>query len=75
MAVKGCSAFPKAPALLEHHHQIVLRPIQETHWGKGSYPFTVVQSVYFTVPTDWENYILEKIKDRKYKITILQHFF
>ena len=23
MAMKGCSAFPKAPALLESHHQIV----------------------------------------------------
>ena len=49
--------------------------MQEIHWGKGSYPFTVVRSVYFTAPTDWENYILETIKDRKYKITILQDFF
>ena len=33
MAMKGYSAFPKAPALLEPHHQIVLCPNQDTHWG------------------------------------------
>ena len=30
MAMKGYSAFPKAPALLELHHQIVLYHIQDT---------------------------------------------
>ena len=29
MAMKGCSAFPKAPALLEPHHQI---DYQDTRW-------------------------------------------
>ena len=33
MAMKWFSAFPKAPALLEPHHQIVLCHIQEIHWG------------------------------------------
>ena len=33
MAMKGYSAFPKAPALLEPHHQIVLCHIQDTCWG------------------------------------------
>ena len=30
MAMKGYSKFPKAPALLEPHHQIVLCHIQDT---------------------------------------------
>ena len=33
MALKGYSAFPKYPALLEPHYQIVLRYIQENRWG------------------------------------------
>ena len=33
VAMKGCSAFPKAPTSLETHHQIVLCHIQDTHWG------------------------------------------
>ena len=32
MAKKGCSAFPKPPALLESHHQIVYCHIQDTRW-------------------------------------------
>ena len=32
MAMKGCSIFPKAPALLEPHHQIVSCHIQDTRW-------------------------------------------
>ena len=38
MEMEGCSAFPKAPALLEPHHQIVLCHNQDTHWGKGLTP-------------------------------------
>ena len=33
MAMKRYSAFPKAPALLEPHHQIVKCHIQDTRWG------------------------------------------
>ena len=44
MAMKGYSAFPKAPALLEPHHQIVQCHIQDTHSG---------ESVYSTAPADW----------------------
>ena len=33
MAMKGYSAFPKAPALLEPHHQIVYCHIQDTRLG------------------------------------------
>ena len=43
MAIKGYSAFPKTPALLEPHHQIV----------RESYPSADVQSVYSTAPADW----------------------
>ena len=31
--MKGYSAFPKAPTLLEPHHQVVLCHIQDTRWG------------------------------------------
>ena len=33
MAEKGYGAFPKAPALLEPHHQIVESHIQDMRWG------------------------------------------
>ena len=53
MAMKGYSAFPKFPASLEPHHQIVLCNIQETRWRR-SYPFAEVQSVYSPAsPADW----------------------
>ena len=38
MAMKGYSVFPKAPASLEPHHQIVLCHIQDTRWGGGLTP-------------------------------------
>ena len=44
MAMKVCSTFPKAPALLEPHHQIV---------EGGSYPTAETQLVYSTAPADW----------------------
>ena len=53
MAMKEYSAFPKAPALLEPHHQIVSCHIQDTLYGGGSYPSAEVQSVYSTAPADW----------------------
>ena len=33
IAMKGYSAFPKAPALLKPHHQIVECYIQDSRWG------------------------------------------
>ena len=49
IAMKGYSKFPKAPALLEAHYQIV---ILDTRWG-GSYPPpSKVQSVYSTAPAE-----------------------
>ena len=33
IAMKGFSIFPKAPALLELHHQIVYCHIQDMGWG------------------------------------------
>ena len=51
MAMKGYSAFPKAPASLEPYHQIVYCHIQDTRWG-WSYPSAEVQSVYSTAPAD-----------------------
>ena len=35
MAIKGYSAFPKAPALLEPQHQIVLCHIHDSRWWEG----------------------------------------
>ena len=52
MAIKGDSAFPKAPVSLELHHQIVSCHLKDTCWW-GSYPSAEVQSVYSTAPADW----------------------
>ena len=51
--MKTCSAFPKAPVLLEPHHQIVLCLISDTRGGGGggggrAYPSTEVRLVYST---------------------------
>ena len=54
MAMKGCSAFPNAPASLEPHYQIVGCHIQDTH--RGYYPSTEMQSVYSTAPADWAKF-------------------
>ena len=40
MAMKGCSVFPKAPALLEPHHQIVSCHIRTLVWAEA---FTLLQ--------------------------------
>ena len=55
MAIKGCSAFPKAPALLEPQHQIIVSYPGHS-LGRGSYPSAEVQSVYSTAPADWANF-------------------
>ena len=52
MAMKGYSALPKAPAILEPYHQIVYCHIQDTHCG-GSYPSAEMQPVYSTAPANW----------------------
>ena len=54
IAMKRYSAFPKAPALLEPHHQIVYF-ISRTLVGGESYPSAKKQSVYSTPPADWAN--------------------
>ena len=51
MAIKGYSIFPKAPVLLEPHHQMVECHTQ--HSLEVSYPSAEMQSVYSTVPADW----------------------
>ena len=51
MTMKGCSVFPKAPASLEHHHQIVYCYIR-TLVGGGSYLSAEVKSVYSIAPAD-----------------------
>ena len=56
MAMKGYSTFPKAPAELEPHHQIVLCHIRTLVGRWGSYLSTEVQLVYSTAPADWANY-------------------
>ena len=46
--MKGCTALPKAPALLKTHHQ---RHMQDTLWG--GYTSAGVQLVYSTAPANW----------------------
>ena len=53
-AMKKYSAFPKAPALLEPHHQIVLCHIR-TLVGRVSYPSAEMKSVFSTTPANGEN--------------------
>ena len=60
IAMKGYSAFPNVPALLEPHHQIVLCHIQHTH---GGYPSPEKQSVYSTAPADWARGVVSDILD------------
>ena len=52
MAMKKYSTFPKAPVLLEPHHQIVKCHIQDPLWW--SFPSAEKQSVYSTAPANWE---------------------
>ena len=50
--MKEFSAFLKAPALQEPHHQIVWCHIQDTRWGVSYFP-AEKQPVYSTAPGDW----------------------
>ena len=50
MTVKRYFVFPKAPALLEPHYQIV---INRTVVEGGPYPSAEKQSVYSTAPANW----------------------
>ena len=52
--MKEYSAFPKVPALLEPHPQIVQNHIPGYSFGE-SYPSAEKQSVYSTAPADWAN--------------------
>ena len=49
MAMKGCSAFPKALALLKPHHQIVY----PGHLLWGVFPLCRDAVMYSTAPADW----------------------
>ena len=53
MAIKECSAFPKAPALLEP----LFSDILVVYLGHllGGYPSAKVQLVYSTAPGNWAN--------------------
>ena len=52
ITMKGCSAFSKASALLEPHHQIVL--VSYPGYSlKESYLSGEMQSVYSSAPADW----------------------
>ena len=53
MAMKGCAAFPKAPALLEPYHQIFCL-ISKTLLRRVSYPSAEMQSVYSIAPENFE---------------------
>ena len=52
IAIKMYSAFPKAPALLEPHHQIILVSYPGHSLGE-SYPSAEMQSVYSEATADW----------------------
>ena len=52
MAKKGNSEFPKVPALLEPHHQIVNVISGHSLWSK-CYLLAKMQSVYSTAQPDW----------------------
>ena len=52
--MKGYSAFPKAPALLKPHHQIVSCYIQDTQMAGDLNPSAEMQLVYTTAkPTGY----------------------
>ncbi len=50
MAMKRCSAFPKAPASLEPYHQIVLCHMRTLIGGGGCNPDAGGRAVYTTPP-------------------------
>ena len=51
MAMKGYSAFHKAPASLELHHQIVSCHYQGTHWRSLPYPQKCSRCILQPKPT------------------------
>ena len=51
MAIKGYSTIPKAPVLLESHHQIFC--VVFGHSLGEFYPSAEMQPVYSTIPADW----------------------
>ena len=55
MTMKGYSALPKATALLEPHHQIV---VSYPGYSWGSYPSAEMQSVYSMASADWAMFSL-----------------
>ncbi len=59
MAIKGYSAFPKAPALLEPHHQIVSCHNQDTPWGRGVLPICREAGSVFYSPSRLGNQIIQ----------------
>ena len=62
MAIKGYSAFPKVPALLEPHNQIVWCHYKDNRWRWGSYPSAEIQ--HSTAPTDWTIFVIWSISFR-----------
>ena len=65
--MKGYSAFPKAPALLKPHYQIVQCHMQYIHIYLGeSYPSAEMQLVHSTAPAD-----LVKISQRGTLIQVI----
>ena len=51
MVMKGYSIFPKVPALLEPHHQIVYAGHSLDRWR--SYTSAEMQLVYSTAQANW----------------------
>ena len=65
MAMEVRSTFPKAPALLEPHHQIffvISKTLVFFVGGELSYSSEEMQSVYSTAPADWAIDYLENFQ-------------
>ena len=60
MAMKGYSAFPKAPALLEPHHQIVQCHISDTHWGRVLSLCREAVGVFYMPQPTWHFFFYKK---------------
>ena len=67
VAIKGYTTLPKAPALLEPYHQIVLMSYPG-HSSGESYSSAKKQSVYSLDPADWVPTLKDKVA-KKVKIS------
>ena len=53
MAIKGYSAFPNAPALVEPHNQMFSNYFQDTHWRSLTPLQRCSRCIFFSASSDW----------------------